>query len=145
MQIEKDRAKAQKQMLSKNQIQILGYLAEKGPAILEQTYKELKMQKPTCGYHMQQLENFGLIAVRGGPGKAKPRGLTELGEDVVKLLKGETISDEHRIELITLDSIVRLGLKNLTKTEIRRAIELFSAYIEEDKVPSAADLRVMVS
>lgn len=136
MQAKKEFKEASKWVLSKNQVRILDYIAKNGTTILEKAYADLDMPKPTAGYHMQRLENFGLIERVSPRGRVKPVKLTQLGQAIVKLLKdGETISDDDRIKISAMGLVVSLGLSMLSKDELRQVMKMFTRYVEEGKRP----------
>jgi len=135
---------AQKWILSKGSIRFLNYVAENGTAILERAYLDLKIPKPTLGYHKQRLERLGLIENAGLSGRTKPVKLTRLGQSVVNLLKGETMPDNDRIRISAIGLVVSLGLDKLTKQELRKVIRLFQDYIEKNEKPTKKDLGMVV-
>jgi len=144
MKEDKGFSQAYKWILSKKQIQLLNYIAENGTAILERAYLDLEIPKPTAGYHLQRLENYGLIEAVSQRGRVKPVRLTELGQSIVRLLEGETIPDKDRVKISAMALVVSLGLAMLTKEELGKAVQLFERYIEEGKKPSKKELGMIV-
>lgn len=144
-QKDKDLVEARRWILSKKQIQILNYIAENGTTILEKAYVDLEIPKPTAGYHLQRLENFGLIEPVSPKGRVKPVRLTPLGQSIVKLLqKGETVSYKDRVKISSIGLVVSLGLSMLSKNELKEVVKMFERYIEEGKKPAKEDLRWIV-
>jgi len=140
MQEKKDFMEARKWVLSKKQVKILDYIAKNGTTILEKAYADLNMKKPTAGYHLQRLENFGLIEPVSANvhtrRRVKPVRLTQLGKAIVKLLRdGETISDDDRIKISAMGLVVSLGFSTLSKDELRQVMKMFQRYVEEGKKP----------
>lgn len=144
MQEEKDFMQSRKWILSRKQIQILNYIAKNGTTILEKAYVDLEIPKPTAGYHLQRLENYGLIEPVSPKGRVKPVRLTRLGQSIVKLLQGETIPDKDRVKVTAIGLVVSLGLSMLSKDELKEVVKMFEKYIKEGKKPSKRDLGMVV-
>ncbi len=124
---------AQRLVLSSRQMKILRYIDIKGTIILEEAYLALNIPKPTTGYHLQRLENFGFVEqvdeIRRG--RRKPVRLTTLGKAVVKHSNGEPIPDDFRLKLTALELVVSIGLKTLNKEELEQVIGLFKDQLEQ--------------
>lgn len=129
-----------KLLLSKGQIRILEYIEDNGPVILESTYNALGIPKATASYHVNRLKYLGLIREIGVKGREKPLELTELGDAVLRLLRGESISDKQRITITALGLVAALGIKMLNDEELKKVIELFKNVLEEGKRPEPKTL-----
>jgi DNA-binding MarR family transcriptional regulator len=143
LEYEKYYAKAHLDIISKRQIIILRYIAQRGTTILERTYKDLSIPKPTCQHHLAQLKKLGLIETLASRGRTKPVKLTELGQAVVKLFEGKTISDKERIKISAFDVALALGL-TLNKDELRKLVEIYTEVIEKGKKPPNEKFNKMI-
>jgi DNA-binding MarR family transcriptional regulator len=137
---------AQRMVLSSRQMKILRFIDARGLTILEEAYVALKIPKPTTGYHLQRLENFGLVEEVENikRGRKKPVRLTTLGKAVVKHANGEPISDDFRLKLTALELVVSLGLKTLNKGELEQVIKLFEEHLQQRGTSNKSQPKMIV-